>query len=109
MRMYRRGNRTVDHFIERFDLSVGPVPEFNRANFRSTYGRMAARGLPLREFEDAHTRTSELRNTYAAELETLIDKLLAPRGFWSHTVRRRMRDHTTNFDLDGDPETDTDN
>jgi hypothetical protein len=105
MRMYRRGNRTIDHFIERYDLAVVAVPPFNRAAFRSSYGRMAARGLPLREFEEAHDRTDEMRHTYAAELETLIDKLLAPRGFWSHTVTRRMRDHTVNYDLDEDDPT----
>lgn len=86
MFMYRRGNRALHHFADRLRLAPHPMPDFQRGWFRITYGRMAARGLPLRDFDDAFERTAGLRRTYAAELESLIDELLAPRGFWSHTI-----------------------
>jgi hypothetical protein len=89
--LYRRGNRTLHHFIDRFRIPVEPPADLSRSFFRIAYGRMAARGLPLHDFDDAFERLVQLRRTYSAELEALIDELLAPRGFWSHTITSTHR------------------
>lgn len=95
MFLYRRGNRMLHHFADRLGgiRRVEPEP-LNRSFFRMAYGRMAARGIILRDFDDAFDRLVRLRATYVVELESLIDELLAPRGFWSHTIHGPGHHHT---------------
>lgn len=91
MFLYRRGNRLLHHFIARLDVRHIEATVVDRSLFRIAYGRLAARGIVLRDFEDAFARLESLRATYAAELESLIEELLAPHGFWSHTITGRAR------------------
>jgi len=87
MFLYRRGNRMLHHFADRLGIRrVEPEP-LNKSFFRMAYGRMAAKGIVLRDLDDAFDRLVRLRGTYVVELESLIDEMLAPRGFWSHTIQ----------------------
>jgi len=86
MFVYRRGNRLLHHLAERIRIRRVEVDQLSRAWFRIAYGRMAAKGIVLRDFDDAFARLERIRHTFDVELESLIEELLAPRGFWSHTI-----------------------
>lgn len=62
--------------------------------FRELYDHMEHHDFLLIEFEEARVRGRELRTMYSPKMEYLIDALLAPRGFWAHTVG-----HTEERDL----------
>ncbi|MFP5308763.1 MAG: hypothetical protein ACLGIR_04200 [Actinomycetes bacterium] len=51
--------------------------------FRELYDRLEAHGFELVPYEWAWEHAQRLRDTYAPQMEFLIDELLAPRGFWS--------------------------
>jgi hypothetical protein len=95
MFLYRRGNRLLHHFTARLNVRrVGAEP-VDRSLFRIAYGRLAAGGIVLRDFDEAFARLGALRAAYADELESLIEELLAPRGFWSHTITGRGQGRPT--------------
>ncbi len=54
--------------------------------FRQLYDTLDDHGFDLVEFDQARASTLALRRLYDAKLEYLIDAMLAPRGFWGHTV-----------------------
>jgi hypothetical protein len=89
MFLYRRGNRLLHHVIDRLHVRSVEAPAVDRSLFRIAYGRLADRGIALRDFDDAFALLEELRGSYASDLESLIGELAAPRGFWSQTITRR--------------------
>jgi hypothetical protein len=54
--------------------------------FREVYDALEAHGFPMVPFDEARNRTLELRRLFDARQEWLIDRTLAPRGFWGHTI-----------------------
>ncbi len=59
--------------------------------FRGLYDTLAERGFELTDYEVARADTLELRRLYDAQLEYLIDALLAPRGFWGHKIGHQVQ------------------
>ncbi len=58
--------------------------------FRQLYDDLAAHGFDLVPYDEAREVARELRTPWAAQMEYLIDVLVAPRGFWGHTVGHRL-------------------
>lgn len=57
--------------------------------FRDPYDQLDEHGFQLLDYEEARAASAELRRKYDAKLEWLIDELVAPRGFWGHTIGHR--------------------
>jgi hypothetical protein len=84
--MYRRGRRALHEIVRRLpETSESPAP-LERFQFDIAYERIRATGLPLRDPDDAWARLTEYRSTYGTYLQSLIDYLLAPAGFWGHSA-----------------------
>ena len=54
--------------------------------FEIAYGRLPQIDLPLRDVDDAWNRLQRLRTVYGVQLQSLIDYLVAPAGFWGHSA-----------------------
>lgn len=54
--------------------------------FQSMYGQLQQHGFELIPIDDAREETLRLRRLFDAQMEYLIDLLLAPRGFWGHRI-----------------------
>ncbi|NNC81619.1 MAG: two pore domain potassium channel family protein [Acidimicrobiales bacterium] len=72
----------------------------NEELFRELYDTLEGHGFTMIPFEEAVVHSQELRRTYDAHLEFLIDRLEAPRGFWGHEVGHKLR----SFANEGAPE-----
>lgn len=90
--LIRRSTRLLQMLTAHADLSEyrAQIATEDDGQFRALYDHMAAHDFPLRPYDDALERSRELRNSYGAELEYLIDSLEAPRGFWGHVVGHRL-------------------
>lgn len=87
----RRSVRLLHHLTEGVDLSdytqrAHDASGTSEDQVRALYERLEAHGFALLPFDEAVPHARELRLTYAAELEYLIDRLQAPRGFWGHQI-----------------------
>jgi len=51
---------------------------------------MEAHGFTMLPFDEALSRSRELRKTFDAQMEFLIDAYQAPRGFWGHEIGHRL-------------------
>ena len=58
----------------------------NRELFEIAYGRLQHMDLPLRDVDDAWDRLKRLRTVWGVQLQSLIDYLVAPAGFWGHSA-----------------------
>lgn len=54
--------------------------------FRDLYDQLERHGFDLFPFDEAHAASRALRSQFDDRLEYLIDELVAPRGFWGHTI-----------------------
>ncbi len=54
--------------------------------FVNLYRDLEQHGFDLIPYEEARQSSRSLRRQFDARLEYLIDQLLAPRGFWGHTI-----------------------
>ncbi|MDQ4069357.1 MAG: potassium channel family protein [Actinomycetota bacterium] len=84
--MYRRGRRALHEIVRRLPLPAGAEAQLKREQFDVAYERIRETGLPLRDPDEAWKRLLEYRSTYGRSLQTLIDYLLAPAGFWGHSA-----------------------
>ncbi len=88
----RRSVRLLHHLTEGVDLTeyreriIQQGVEGGDDQLRVLYEVLEGHGFPLLAFDEAVPHARELRLTYAAELEYLIDRLHAPRGFWGHQI-----------------------
>lgn len=64
--------------------------------FAELYARLQNHGFELYPYEEARAHTLELRRSFDAQLEYMIDFLGAPRGFWGHVIG-----HTVHNGSDG--------
>lgn len=83
---YGRARRAVVDISRR--LRVRPTDDtfLDRKLFGFAVGLLREAGMPLMDEEAAWTRLCELRPTYGAELQSLMDHLVAPPGFWGHSA-----------------------
>ncbi len=84
--MYRRGRRALHEIARRLPehrVAEGPV---QRELLEVALGRIRDGGLPVRSVDEAWERLVALRSTYGTTLQSLIDYLLAPAGFWGHSA-----------------------
>ena len=88
----RRSVRLLHHLTEGADLSSYrrridelAVDDDNVA-LHELYDALSAHGFPMLPFDEALPHARKLRQTYDAQLEYLIDRLQAPRGFWGHQI-----------------------
>jgi len=65
---------------------AGDMEEGGDQVFSTLYGQLEQHGFSLRPMDEARAEILELRRLYDAQMEFLIDELLAPRGFWGHKV-----------------------
>ncbi len=84
--MYRRGRRALYEIGRRLPRTGAAEAPLQRFQFDVAYERLQAIGLPLRDPDDAWERLIDYRSTYGTSLQTLIDYLLAPAGFWGHSA-----------------------
>lgn len=90
--LYRRGRRAVLDIADRLHLTE-PDQSWSwltRENFDLAWSQLAGLRLPLRDKEEAWRRLQELRAPYGAQLQQLIDYLLAPHGFWGHSAEETV-------------------
>lgn len=94
--MLRRAITLFDQLT--LDADLTPYQEqldANRADvgnqlFVDLHRELEAHGFDVLPLAEAQAVAGELRARYAAALEYLIDELLAPRGFWGHTIGQRL-------------------
>ena len=88
--MYRRGRRAVEEISLRLQGAAygQELAEswLNRELFEIAYGRLQHMDLPLRDVDDAWDRLQRLRTVSGVQLQSLIDYLVAPAGFWGHSA-----------------------
>ena len=84
--MYRRGRRALNEIGLRLPRTREAEAPLAREQFDIAYQRLAETGLDLRARDEGWDRLIEYRSTYGTSLQTLIDYLLAPAGFWGHSA-----------------------
>lgn len=58
--------------------------------FQSMYRQLESHGFKLVPLDEAREETLRLRRLFDAQMEYLIDMLLAPRGFWGHSIGHQL-------------------
>lgn len=88
--MLRRSIRLFSELTEGADLTMYreqfDASYVDRSQFGDLYVELAAHGFPMIPFDQASPRSLELRKLFDARQEWLIDRTLAPRGFWGHKI-----------------------
>ena len=88
--MLRRSIRLLQELTPGQDLSAYRAvldERYARPDvFEELYAKLQAHGFELMPLEEARTHTLELRRRYDAQLEFMIEQLVAPRGFWGHEI-----------------------
>ena len=84
--MYRRGRRALQEIVRRLPRTGQAQAPMSREQFDIAYARLGETGLPRRDVDEAWSRLTDYRSTYGTSLQTLIDYLLAPAGFWGHSA-----------------------
>ena len=99
--LLRRSILLFNHLIDDADLSPyrarldasyadGLAVEDDQSAFHQVYLRLEEQGFDLVDYEEARREITTLRRLYDAQLEYLIDEVIAPRGFWGHTIGHRV-------------------
>ena len=106
---YRRSARLLQLLTAGADLSeyrarLDGFYEDGSEMFEGLYEALQSHGFDMLPYEEARSRSAELRRTFDARLEFLIDELRAPRGFWGHTVGHRL-ESMADFDVPGEQRT----
>ena len=89
--MHRRGRRALEEITLRLHVPQDAEMWHNRELFGIAYGILQESGLPLNDVESSWQRLDTLRQTYGKQLQSLIDYLVAPAGFWGHSAELRPR------------------
>ncbi|MBV9121662.1 MAG: hypothetical protein JOZ39_13210, partial [Chloroflexi bacterium] len=84
--MYRRGRRAVAEIARRLHCSATPDTLLDRERMAVAYNYVAGSGFPVVDIDLAWKRLHEMRPTYGAQLQGLMDYLEAPAGFWGHSA-----------------------
>ena len=91
----RRASRLLRDLTDGADLSeyrktLDETYEGDNPQLREIYDQMKDHGFEMLPYDIAVLHSRDLRRTYDAQLEFLIDQLQAPRGFWGHEMGHRM-------------------
>ncbi len=88
----------LSEYRNRLDLNYGLDSEQARVSggesdelFAQMYNELGTK-FELIPYDQARDETLELRRKYDAQLEYLIDFLMAPRGFWGHAIGCKLTD-----------------
>ncbi len=73
---------TVGRDLTEYEQMLGELSGVDY--FNQAYEELEQHGFKLRPRDEALAYSREIRSTYGAALEYLIDDLLCPRGFWSY-------------------------
>lgn len=73
----------------------------NSELFLSLHRQLTDHGFDVLPLKQARAETLELRRLYDAQMEYLIDAMLAPRGFWGHKIGLPARALLRNAPLPG--------
>lgn len=84
--LYRRARQAMAEIAKRLGLEVDEDAMIDQERFDVAYRALAELGLPLRPADEAWARLREYRLGYARTLDTLIEFLVAPPGFWGHSA-----------------------
>lgn len=103
----RRASRLLHNMTDGSDLTeyrerLDEGYQGDNPQFRALYDQMEAHGFPMLPYEVAVEHSRDLRRTYDAQLEFLIDQLQAPRGFWGHEIGHRLHQRTLEIATDQD-------
>lgn len=91
----RRGVRLLHYLAADSDLSEyrkrldADYERWEKPAFDGMYRALERNGFPMLDYDEAMEHAMELRRTYDAQLERLIDVLQAPRGFSGHQIGHR--------------------
>ncbi|HEY1444162.1 MAG TPA: hypothetical protein VGF51_04620 [Acidimicrobiales bacterium] len=90
--LYRRGRRAILEISSRLHIPRrdGGVLWLNEANFDLAWDGLVEAGLPLRDKAQAWADLQVMRASYGDQLETLINFLVAPHGFWGHSAEETV-------------------
>lgn len=92
--MLRRAIRLFDDLTAGVDLSDYRAQldeQYEGADyFEEMCDELTSHGFTLIPIEEAQHVMTDLRRQYDAQMEYLIDALLAPRGFWGHSVGHQL-------------------
>lgn len=84
--MHRRGRRAVEEITPRLHVPQTGQSWMSRELFDIAYARLEQAGLPVGDADSSWQRMVTLRETYGVSLQSLIDYLVAPAGFWGHSA-----------------------
>ena len=90
-------NADVSEYRQRLDAGY----EVDDSLFEALYRALENHGFRMLPYDEAFARSRELRRTFDARLEYLIEELQAPRGFWGHAVGHRL-ESMADFDSPGE-------
>lgn len=90
----RRAARLMQMLTENADLSayrerLDVAYEEGQASIE-LYEAMQAHGFEMLPIDEARAHAVTMRRTFDAQLEFLIDRFDAPRGFWGHQIGHRL-------------------
>ncbi len=91
----RRASRLLHNMTDGSDLSgyratLDEAYVGDDSQFRELYDSLEGHGFAMLPYDIAVQHSRDLRTTYDAQLEFLIDQLQAPRGFWGHEIGHRL-------------------
>lgn len=89
-RFYRLAVRTFEQLTQRSHVPVGEFVPFPARFFSLAYTALQNLGLDLQPFDRAYSSTLVNRSRFHPQMETLIDMLDTPRGFWGATSAEAM-------------------
>ena len=84
--MHRRSRRAVEEISLRLHMPLTGKRWWTRELFEITYGLLQGMQAPLRDADEAWERLQRLLRVYGVQLQSLIDYLVAPAGFWGHSA-----------------------
>ncbi len=99
--LLRRSILLFDELVDDADLSTyrtrldagyadDQAVEDDHSAYHDLYLRLEQQGFELVDYEQARSEAMALRRLYDAHLEYLIDAVVAPRGFWGHTIGHQV-------------------
>ena len=78
------GDADLAVYRERFDAAAADPGSVDLLG--EIHGLLAAHGFDVFPIDEARERAERFRRCYDAQLEYLIDELVAPRGFWAREI-----------------------
>ncbi len=81
---------TADADVSEYRARLDEAYAGDGSQLEELYAAMQAHGFEMIPFEEAGERLRELRRTFDAQMEFLIDAYQTPRGFWGHDIGHQL-------------------